>query len=307
MIQRWHKKGLAGGLLAASLLFASIGSATTHAITQIPTPDPKPGSYGLEATKTQPPPTIGARITSPGNGQAFTNSPITVEGICPNDLLVEIHNNGVMVGAVMCTNGTFSLQISLFAGENQLSALVYDNTDQEGPASDTVTVTYNNTNFAAFGQLVTLTSVYSRRAESINRQLTWPVQLSGGSGPYALTIDWGDGTTADLKSLASAGPFDIAHAYKRAGIYTINVKAADANGVTAFLQLVSVSNGEATAADASGQKDTGTKERVVVLWIPAVVVALMLPLSYWLGRRSEVVSLRARLEKERDAFEKKSA
>ena len=122
MIQRWHKKGLAGGLIAASLLFASIGSATTHAITQIPTPDPKPGSYGLEATKTQPPPTIGARITSPSNGQAFTNSPITVEGICPNDLLVEIHNNGVMVGAVMCTNGTFSLQISLFAGENQLSA-----------------------------------------------------------------------------------------------------------------------------------------------------------------------------------------
>lgn len=306
MNRRLHTKRLAGGFLAAGLLFAIYSSSQASAITQIPNPDPKPGSYGLEATKTQPPPKIGARITSPGNGQVFTNSPITVEGICPEGLLVEIHDNGVMVGAVMCQNGQFSLQVSLFTGENQLTALVYDDTDQAGPTSDTVTVTYNNTSFSAFGQLVTLTSVYSRRAESINRELTWPLQLSGGSGPYALTVDWGDGTTADLKSLASAGGFDIAHTYKRAGIYTINVKVVDANGVSAFLQLVAVANGEATA-DTSGQKTTGTTERVVVLWVPVIVVAVMLPLAYWLGRRSQLVSLRTKLEKERDAFEKESA
>lgn len=306
MNRRLHIKRLAGGFIAAGLLFAIYSSSQVSAITQIPNPDPKPGSYGLEATKTQPPPKIGARITSPGNGQVFTNSPITVEGICPEGLLVEIHDNGVMVGAVMCQNGQFSLQVSLFTGENQLTALVYDDTDQAGPTSDTVTVTYNNTSFSAFGQLVTLTSVYSRRAESINRELTWPLQLSGGSGPYALTVDWGDGTTADLKSLASAGGFDIAHIYKRAGIYTINVKVVDANGVSAFLQLVAVANGEATA-DTSGQKTTGTTERVVVLWVPVIVVAVMLPLAYWLGRRSQLVSLRTKLEKERDAFEKESA
>lgn len=292
-------------LLPMSLLFAVVLSGQAFAITKIPNPDPKPGSYGLEATKTQPPPTQGARISSPSSGQAFSDSPITVEGICPNDLLVEIHDNGVMVGAVMCKNGQFSVQVSLFVGQNELSAMVYDNTDQPGPASNIVTVTYNSTSFSAFGELVRLTSAYSRRAESINRQLTWPVQLTGGTGPYALTIDWGDGTTADLKSQATSGAFDISHTYKRAGIYNVNVKVVDKNGVSAFLQLIAVANGEAVPQNTS--QNSGSSAAVAanqkVMWIPIAFLGLLLPTSYWLGRRSQLVSLRTKLEKERDSYQ----
>ena len=96
------------------------------AITPLPTPDPKPGSYGLEATKTQPAPTVGATISTPGNGASFTTSPTTVNGICPSGLLVQVYNNNVMVGSVMCVNNSFSLQVSLFAGTNELSATVFD-------------------------------------------------------------------------------------------------------------------------------------------------------------------------------------
>ncbi len=309
MATRWSAlRQQIGKLVFTSFLLAVIGGFQAHAITQIPNPDPQPGSYGLEATKTQPPPKIGATISSPSNGQVFSTSPITVEGICPTGLLVELHDNGVMVGSVMCTNGTFSLQISLFVGQNELSAVVYDDTDQAGPASNTVTVTYNNTNFSAFGELVTLTSIYSRRAESINRELTWPLQLSGGTGPYALTIDWGDGSTVDLKSLATTGTFNINHVYKRAGIYTINVKAVDKNGVSAFLQLVAVANGQASADTSSTSKSSlaAACGNIIVIWIPVVIIALMLPVAYWLGRRSELVSLRTKLEKDRDAYEKEA-
>lgn len=301
-------KQLVAWFVAAALValgFMSL-SNTASAITRLPNPDPQPGSYGLEATKPQAPPKVGASISSPSGGQTFTESPITVEGICPTGLLVEVLNNGVMAGAVMCQDGRFSLQVSLFSGENELYAKVYDDTDQAGPDSNRVSVTYSNTNFSEFGELVTLTSTYSRRAESIRRQLSWPIQLDGGTGPYALTVDWGDGTSSDLISLANSGLFNIAHVYSRAGVYTVNIKVVDKNGVSAFLQLVAVANGE-PVADVTGQSGAGalTAGNIRILWIPMVIIALMLPLSYWLGRRSQLVSLMNRLDRERDIYQDK--
>lgn len=292
-------------IMVVAALFCSTSPAHAQ-LTPIPTPDPQPGGYGLQAVKKQAAPTEGATITVPGNGASFTNSPITVQGICPTGLLIQIYNNNVMVGAVMCQNGSFSLEVSLFAGTNELKAMVLDEVDQTGPESNTVTVTYTDTRFTAFGQLVTLTSAYGRRSAAAGTQLGWPLQLSGGSGPYAFSIDWGDGTEPQLMSLAVAGAFNIAHIYKNAGIYQINIRVTDVNGVTAFLQLIAVASGEPVA----GSGDTGAtngkvQERVIILWIPAAVALILLFPTYWLGRRSQLVSLRNRMLKERDAFAKK--
>ena len=302
------KQTLLGTLVAfAGLLF--IGGSSAYAqLTPLPTPDPAPGGYGLEATKTQAPPTEGATITVPGNGASFTNSPITVQGICPTDLLVQVYNNNVMVGAVMCENGSFSIEVSLFAGTNELKASVYDAVDQTGPDSNVVTVTYTNAQFTAFGELVTLTSSYGRRAAAAGTQLAWPLQLSGGTGPYAFSIDWGDGTEAQLMSQALAGTFSIGHVYKNAGIYQINVRVTDSNGVTAFLQLIAVANGKPVAvAGQAGDSDSkdAVRERVVILWIPAAVALILLFPAYWLGRRSQIISLRNRMLKERDSYSDK--
>ena len=281
------------------LSFALFSQSASAQLTPIPTPDPKPGSYGIGATKTQEAPTQGATITTPGSGASYSESPITVSGICPAGLLVQIYNNGVMVGSVMCENGSFSLQVGLFAGINELTATVFDDLEQAGPASNVVTVNYTNAQFSAFGQLVTLTSAYGRRSAAANANLGWPLQLSGGSGPYAFSIDWGDGGAAELKSEALAGVINIQHTYKRAGIYRVNVRVVDANGVSAFLQVIAVSSGEVAAATAEEEK-SGT--RTVVLWIPAAIAfALLLPV-FWLGRRSQIVSLRNRMLKERDSF-----
>jgi hypothetical protein len=280
---------------------AFTGTASAQGITPIETPAPKPGSYGLEATKMQDPPTTVATITTPGNGSSFTTSPITVAGICTTDLLVQVYNNGVMVGSVPCENGSFRLEVGLFAGVNELSAIMYDSLEQASPVSNIVTVNYTNTQFSAFGDLVTLTSSFGRRSAPAGSALTWPLQLSGGTGPYAFSLDWGDGTTTELMSQSLAGVVNIQHPYKKAGIYRLNVRAVDKNGVTAFLQLVAVSSGlvEATAS-AAGEESTGT--RTTVLWVPAVVALVMLIPTYWLGRRSQVVSLRNKMLKDRDNY-----
>jgi len=292
-------------VIGACLLALFVSMHSVSALNQIPEPDPQPGSFGIEATKTQAPPTQGATISTPGSGASFTESPITVNGICPNGLLVQVYNNGVMVGAVMCMGGSFSLEISLFAGINELSAVVFDDLEQAGPVSNIATVNYTNTNFSAFGELVTLTSTYGRRSAPATSQLTWPLQLSGGTGPYAFSIDWGDGTPVELKSQALSGLVTINHAYKKAGIYQANVKATDVNGVSAFLQVIALSNGqvEAETTDASPNSDA----RTVVLWVPALVAVILLIPTYWLGRRSQLVSIRNKMLKERDQYDKDTA
>lgn len=290
-------------ILGVPLLALGMTASTVSAqLNPIPEPDPQPGSYGIGATKTQEAPTAAATITTPGNGASFTTSPITVSGICTADLLVQIYNNGVMVGAVPCENGSFSLQVSLFAGVNELSAIMYDSLEQPGPTSNIVTVNYTNTQFSAFGDLVTLTSAYGRRSAPAGTQLSWPLQLSGGSGPYAFSIDWGDGTPSELMSQALAGVINIQHTYKQAGIYRLNVRVVDANGVTAFLQLIAVSSGQVDAAASTDDAGTAASTgKNTVLWVPAAVALFLLFPTYWLGRRSQIVSIRNKMLKDRDA------
>ncbi|MDB5160544.1 MAG: Fibronectin type protein [Candidatus Saccharibacteria bacterium] len=297
---QWVFPVMIGMLLLALFVFIK----PTSAISQIPIPDPKPGSYGLEATKLQAPPTDAATITTPGNGASFTTSPTAVTGICTTGLLVQVYDNGVMAGSVICASGSFTMQISLFAGTNELSAIVYDDLEQAGPTSNIATVTYTDTHFTAFGALVTLTSSYGRRSAPAGSELSWPLQLSGGAGPYAFSIDWGDGTPSELKSQSLAGLITIAHTYKKAGIYQVNIKVTDVNGVSAFLQVVAVSSGQVDSTAAPTDK-TNTAAATKILWIPAVVALVLLAPTYWLGRRSQIVSLRNKMLKERDSLEEK--
>lgn len=294
-------------LVGVCLLAVLVVSRPVGAIERIPDPAPQPGAYGLAATKTQNPPTQGATITTPGNGASYSTSPITVSGICPSNLLVQVYDNGVMVGSVMCTNGSFTLQVSLFSGVNELSASVFDDLNQAGPTSNIVTVNYSNTSFAAFGSLLTLTSSYGRRSAAAGASLTWPLQLTGGTGPYAFSLDWGDGSSAELKSQSLAGLVSIAHTYKKAGIYQVSVRVTDVNGVTAFLQVIAVANGTVDASTAAADSATSNNSatRVIIIWIPAVIALLLLIPAYWLGRRSQLVSLRNKMQKERDAYEEK--
>jgi hypothetical protein len=289
-------KGMA--VFGLGCLLALATPLTADAINKIPNPPPSANSYGLEASKTQPAPTTAATISTPANGASFTTSPITVSGLCTSDLLVQVYNNGVLAGAVDCVGGAFSMQITLYTGQNDISATQFDILDQASPDSNHVSVNFNNADFSAFGALITLTSNYGRRAADPGSTLTWPLLLSGGTGPYAFSIDWGDGKPAQLKSQALAGEVDISHVYDKSGIYHVVVKVTDSNGVSAFLQLVAIANGKPTnTGSTSSSSKGGTIVVYKVVWLPAVICLVLLLPAYWLGRRSELVSLHKQLEK----------
>jgi len=65
-------------------------------------------------------------------------------------------------------------------------------------------------------------------------QLSWPITINGGTSPYALSIDWGDGTPSKLMSVTSAGPLSLTHTYQLSGTYTVTVQATDKTGQPAF-------------------------------------------------------------------------
>lgn len=280
----------------------TISSASSSAL--IPPPGPKSGSVGVEGTIPSPPPSQGATIIAPANGQVFSTTPITVSGFCPKGVLVKIFSNNIFIGSAICTSGSYTIQVTLFSGRNDLVARVFDALDQEGPLSNTVSVTFNDAQYAAFGSHVLITSQYARRGADPGKELSWPVILSGGIGPYALTVDWGDGTPTELRSEPFAGVIIFTHTYKGAGTYNIIFRAADHNGTAAYLQVVGVISGQASSKINTGGATTTPSTappQVKVLWQPAAILLLLAIITFWLGRRYELAALRKRIEREYQA------
>lgn len=259
--------------------------------------NPQSGSTGLTGQIGSAPPKTAPTITSPTNGQTFTSTPLTVSGLCTTGLLVKVFSNNVFMGSVVCANGSYSIKIDLFSGQNDLLARQYDALDQASPDSNVVRITFNDQQFSSVGStLMYLTSDYARRGANPGETLLWPVILVGGTGPYAISVDWGDGKPTDLLSQSFAGSFNINHVYDSAGVYNITIKATDKNGLTAYLQVVGVANGAITSSSESTDNKQSILTVTKVIWAPAAMLLPLILVAFWLGRKYELSSLRKHFE-----------
>lgn len=293
-----NKRILISALLSVSLLAGLLAGSVLYAQAP-PAENPQDGAVGMQGRISAPPPTTAATISIPRNGQTFTELPITVSGICPTGLLIKVFKNEVFAGSTMCENGSYSITIDLFNGENQIITRVYDELDQAGPDSNPVTVTFN-ANRPGVGSRVSLTTNYAKRGANPKQTLTWPIILSGGEGPYAVSVDWGDGSSPDLQSRPYPGEVEIKHVYDAPGVYNIVVKASDNNGNVAYLQLVGMVNGPLSqeAGDIDKASDTTTEKTVIrILWQPAAVLVPLLIMAFWLGKKHQLKVLRQRIER----------
>lgn len=256
------------------------------------------GSTGLEGRISAPPPSSPATISFPKAGAVFNEAVITVTGLCPSGTIVKVFKNNVFAGSAQCIKGSFSVQIDLFNGQNELIVRVYDDLDQAGPDSAVVTVNYNSPN-NDLSSRISLTSNFAKRGASPGETLVWPLAIAGGSGPYAISVDWGDGSTQSILSQQFAGNFNVSHVYARPGIYTVIVRAVDKGGNVAFLQLVGVANGASGQQDSAGagagNSDANKKAQVKVVWWPLVVAIPLLILSFWLGSRHRMFVLKKKI------------
>jgi len=255
--------------------------------------------------------TSPAVITSPSNGTRFSSIPITVSGTCPtNASYVEIFRNNLMSGTAICDlAGNFQLSADLFPGQNDLVAHVFNLTDDEGPVSGTVTVYYDvpvppvssPKQGVPSATPLMLQTAFKYKGYYTGQEVQWPLEISGGTPSYALSVDWGDGSS-NVISRSSAGQFNITHTYASPGgyknSYTIKVNASDANGGKAFIQFFVIVNTKVNVGAGGNifSKSPPTLGGRGWLWFawPAYLLVIILVLSYWLGEREELIILKKR-------------
>ncbi len=279
--------------LIASLIYPLSGAALTLQQT---------GSTGVEGLVSGPPPSQAATIGVPKNGQNFSSLPITVSGLCPNNTLVELYTNNVFAGSVECSHGSYSLLMDLFEGRNDLVARVYDSLNQAGPDSTTVTVFFNPPTPLS-GARISLTTQYAKRGANPGEILSWPITLSGGTAPYAISVDWGDKSNQDLISQLVPGDVNLEHTYAQSGIYNVTIKASDAGGNNAFLQVVGIGNG-AIQQQTTNPNNPGivSNQKTKVLWWPIITLFVLVLIAYWLGQKHQLEAIRNRLRRGEPPF-----
>lgn len=276
------------------LLVAGLGEAQVQ--------NPQNGGIGLQGQISAPPPTQAPTISSPTNGQVLSSIPIEVRGICTNDLLVKLYKNNVFSGSDMCRSGSYSITIDLFSGRNELVARHVDSLDQQGPDSNLVAITFNDgATRPNLSERITMTSSYARRGANPSETLSWPIVISGGTPPYALSVDWGDGSQNDVYAITIPGEFIIKHAFSQSGMYRALLKATDKNNNVGFLQLTAVANGEINDQQVAGAIESG-RTITKVLWQPVALAIPFVITTFYLGKKYEVTRIKRKLSKGEHPF-----
>ena len=277
-----------------ALMLATVASSSAQS------PGPEAQSIGLTGTMPAPPPKTGPTITSPQSGQRFSSLPITVSGTCPAGTIVQLFKNNIFAGSTPCeSNETYSIEIDLLFGENVLKAVAYDAINQASPDSNTVIVHYDTplpqpapSSFIDLtGAQLILNTDAAFRGIFPKQKFNMPITIIGGTPPYAINIQWGDGTN-ELISRSDSSVFNVSHDYKKPGTYKITLQASDSKKLTAFLTVVAIVNGQPDIIAASATSDKPSN-KLMWLWLLLAIIIAMLS-SFWLGeQREKKILLRA--------------
>lgn len=279
------------------LIFGSSAQATVGPISR---------SIFINSIVYGPAPTVAPTIDQPANGSNFSNNLVLLSGTCLANLQVKVFKNNVFAGSTLCsTSSTYEMQISLFEGKNDLIARIYDNLDQPGPDSNLVSVYYNppaaptqpitQKQQQALIQISQFTISYDYSVNTAYERKTFklPFQVIGGTGPYAVAIDWGDGTS-DIYQYDQAGSYAPEHTYKKSGNYVIKINGTDKSNQKAYLQtLVFVSGATSITAKILSPLSECKPD---VLWpLATIALALLLTslITYALAKHhGEMIELR---------------
>lgn len=283
-------------LLAVGLI---LGVYTSYAAS----PGPESSSIGLSGIVPGKPPTVAATIDSPKEGARFSTTPISVTGSCPKGTLVELFKNNIFAGSIPCTaDGRYSLDIDLLIGPNVLLARVYDDLNQPGPDSNKPTVHYDalpaqagpltSLDFGGAQMLLNTDAVF--RGVFPNEEMHMPIDILGGTPPYAINVQWGDSSNKVVPR-GNNQSFTIEHVYTRPGTYQIRIQGSDANGRVAFMTVAAIVNGQPATVTGSSEPtvSNGTLARLLTLW-PLYTSVVAIAISFWLGeRREKYMSMRS--------------
>jgi PKD repeat protein len=130
---------------------------------------------------------------------------------------------------------------------------------------------------------------------TIGQQFSWNINITGGTPPYKVTVNWGDGSQSSY-SFNSDPTFTINHDYPKAGNYIIVVSVRDFTGKKTLLQLVAIihspiigpaATGTVGPTSVSSSVSKAIRHYAWVAW-PSYVIIVALVFSFWLGEHEEI-------------------
>lgn len=258
------------------------------------------GNINVGGTVPTAPPSTAPTIGEPANGATFTQKNITVKGTCIAGLIVKIFSNNIFVGSTVCdSDGTYQLQVDLFINKNDLIARQYDMANQPSPDSTTITVFYvpqqpklpEGEEPAEPGQeevarfQLTIAYDFTTQGVFVNQPFRIPIHFMGGTGPYTVTVDWGDGSSNTYQR-QNTDKFPAEYTYTRGGVYTVVIKVTDSTGEQAYLQFVVIVHGttDSPVVRLFGQEVSKTFFDAAALTIAVLLVAAVFIGGYMSGR-----------------------
>jgi hypothetical protein len=189
-----------------------------------------------------PIPTEPAVITSPSSGTVSRPS-LTVSGTCPvmtPNVIVVLAVDNNEVGSVVCTDGTFSVPIIILPGQHTLVARLYNITDDRGPDSEPVFITYllpqvggSSTPHGQGSQNVVAAFNFQQDRPFVvfgpTKPAVWSGTFTGGTLPYHIRVNWGD-KKSDSYVLDASGEHTFSHFYREMKPHDITITARDSDG-----------------------------------------------------------------------------
>lgn len=246
-----------------------------------------------------PPPDTAAEITSPLYKNVFDESGVEIEGICEPGLFIEIYRNDVLAGGAICSDaGTFKVFITLVPGKNIIYTKIHDALYQYGPESKRITLWYNVPDTLVPPLMIKTKAV--QKGILHNQDLHLSYSIAGGQEPYSVYIDWGDGTVAEIVHVNKPGTQNVSHKYRKTGQFVITIRAADKNNQQFTIQTVIVVHPDSHSLVATGLNEcTGSScgslniVRLMNWAWPALIVATLMTLSFWIGEKVAYTQRRA--------------
>ncbi len=227
--------GLAGALM---ILVTIMAHATADSIVV------NAGNIVVTARNPAPIPTTPAVILSPTDGTVVSKARVLVSGTCPHTdpaVVVVITDNGVQTASTPCTaSDTFSVPIIVSPGHHTLVAESWTITGDKGPDSDPVHITrivpedqaHANDLSAGIagsgnGLIVTIDEPFIIFGPA--KDAIWLGTIKGGSLPYTVKMEWGDGTVSTYK-LTTSGDQHFVHHYRSMRPHIITLLVTDSSG-----------------------------------------------------------------------------
>lgn len=230
----------------------------------------------VSAVVPQEPPPFAPSITYPANGSRLTPGTINVSGDCPlanPAIIIAIYEGTNIVGSTTCNNanGKFSVPVTFSYGTHTIYAQVVTFTGQLGLASGQVTFTRYFTVASNIGsdpksiessKLKLANPLILINGQGVipfgpNMDAVWRGTISGGTLPYKVQIDWGDGKKSAY-TIYDQSQQAFGHGYENPGYYTVIITVTDSAGNTSTLRVVAASALPAVApvaADVSKQPE----------------------------------------------------